>query len=34
MDETIKRAIISVVVFAAIYLMSDFVIGWHYYNCT
>ena len=32
MKNTIKRAIISVVIFAVIYILSGLVIGWHGYD--
>lgn len=32
MKNKIKRAVISVVVFAVIYILSGFIIGWHSYD--
>ena len=32
MKNTIKRAIISVVIFAVIYILSGPIIGWHNYD--
>ena len=32
MKNKIKRAVISVVVFAVIYILSGFTIGWHSYD--
>lgn len=32
MNSTIQRAIISLVVFAVIYLLSDFIIGWRAFD--
>ena len=32
MKNKIKRAVISVVVFAVIYILSGFIIGWHRYD--
>ena len=32
MKSKIQRAVISVVIFAVIYILSDFIIGWHSYD--
>ena len=32
MKNKIKRAVISVVIFAVIYILSGFIIGWHNYD--
>ena len=32
MKNEIKRAVISVVIFAVIYILSGFIIGWHSYD--